>query len=233
MDVLEGRICVLAALRARRRAFEEVLVRLGMKDESVREILEAAEAQGIPVRRVREAALEARAHARSHGGILAVATPLAPSPCPAALDFALLLDGVDDARNLGYTLRSAEAFGVQAVFLRRRSFDFDGGDVSRASSGAFERLPVVLGDEVPPGLTWVGCEGAARKSLYENDFRSPTLIAIGGEKRGLSATVRDRCTALVSIPTAPGAASLSLTHAAAVVLAEAARQRATPGPGGR
>ena len=50
-------------------------------------------------------------------------------------------------------------------------------------------------------------------------------MALGGEKRGLSAAVRDRCAALVSIPTVPGAASLSLTHAAAVAMAEVARQR--------
>jgi 23S rRNA (guanosine2251-2'-O)-methyltransferase len=225
MDVLEGRVCVLAALRAARRRFEAVLVRQGTRDESIREILDAAAAHGVEVRRVREQALEARAHGKSHGGILALAEPLAPAPVPFPLDFALLLDGVDDARNLGYALRSAEAFGVQAVFLRRRAFDFDGGDVSRASSGAFERLPVVLGDHVPETLALVGCADGAAKSIYEEDLRRPVALAIGGEKRGLSAAVRDRCAALVTIPTKPGAPSLSLTHAAAVALAEVARQR--------
>jgi 23S rRNA (guanosine2251-2'-O)-methyltransferase len=225
MEILEGRASVLSALRARRRRFEEVLLRQGTRDDSVREVLEAAEALGVPVRRVREEALEARAHARSHGGILAVASPLPPAPVPERIDFALLLDGVDDARNLGYALRSAEAFGVQCVFLRRRAFDFDGGEVSRASSGAYERLPVVIGDALPEGLAVVGCDAGAARTLYDEDLRRPVAIAIGGEKRGLSAAVRRRCAALVSIPTRPGAPSLSLTHAAAVVLSEVARQR--------
>jgi 23S rRNA (guanosine2251-2'-O)-methyltransferase len=225
MDVLEGRVCVLAALQAGRRAIETVFVRQGTKDESIREILDAAAAAGVKVQRVRDEALEARAHGKMHGGILALAAPLAPAPVPVPLDFALLLDGVDDARNLGYALRTAEAFGVQAVFLRRREFDFDGGDVSRASSGAFERLPVVLGDHVPETLAIVGCVAGAAKSIYDEDLRRPVAIAIGGEKRGLSAAVRDRCASLVTIPTRPGAPSLSLTHAAAVALAEVARQR--------
>ncbi len=225
MEILEGRACVLAALRARRRTFEAVLVRQGTKDESIRDLLEAAEALGVEVRRVREEALESRAHGKTHGGVVAVASPLPPAALPEKIDFALLLDGVDDARNLGTALRTAEAFGVQAVFLRRRAFDFDGGDVSRASSGAYERLPVVVGDAVPAGLWLVGCHAAAKRSIYEENLARPLALAIGGEKRGLSAAVRERCAALVSIPVKPGAPSLSLTHAAAVAMSEVARQR--------
>jgi 23S rRNA (guanosine2251-2'-O)-methyltransferase len=225
LDILEGRACVLAALQSKRRTFEAVLVRLGIKDESVADVLQAAEAIGVRVQRVREEALEARAHGKSHGGIVAVALPLPPAPVPAGLDFAVLLDGVDDARNLGYAIRSAEAFGAQAVFLRKRAFDFDGGDVSRSSSGAYERLPVVLGDHVPATLRLVACLPDAGKSLYDEDLKQPVALAIGGEKRGLSAAVRDRCKAFVTIPTVPGAASLSLTQAAAVAMAEVHRQR--------
>lgn len=231
MEILEGRTCVEAALRARRRTIHEILVRQGTRDDSIREILDAAAERGVPVRRVRPEALDARAHGKTHGGILAVASPLPPAEAPEGIDFALLLDGVDDARNLGYTLRSAEAFGVQAVFLRRRAWDFDGGDVSRASSGAYERLPVVLGDAVPAGLRLVGCDGDAPRPIDGEDLTGPVCLAIGGEKRGLSAAVRARCEALVAIPTRPGAPSLSLTHAAAVAMAEVARQRRIRGRG--
>jgi len=224
-ELLEGRICALAALRAGRRKFEELLVRQGIQDDSIRDLLDAAAAINVPVRRVREEALDAKAHAKSHGGVVAIAQPLPPSALPARADFILLLDGIDDARNLGYALRSAEAFGVQAVLLRRRAWDFDGGDVSRASSGAYERLPVVIGEEVPPGLSLIGCLAGLERTLYDEDLTRPLVLAIGGEKRGLSAAVRDRCTSRVSIPTREGAPSLSLTHAAAVAMSEVARQR--------
>ncbi|HLY08923.1 MAG TPA: RNA methyltransferase [Planctomycetota bacterium] len=225
MDLLEGRICALAALKAGRRTFVELLIRQGTQDESIRDLLDAAAAQGVPVKRVREEALDATAHAKSHGGVLAVALPLPPAVLPEKADFILLLDGIDDARNLGYALRSAEAFGVQAVLLRRRAWDFDGGDVSRASSGAYERLPVVIGETPPPGMALVGCLAGASRTIYDLDLTPPLALALGGEKRGLSAAVRDRCTSKVSIPTREGAPSLSLTHAAAVAMAEVARQR--------
>jgi len=121
MELLEGRICALAALQAGRRKFEALLVKQGIRDDSIRELLDAAAALGVPVRRVREEALDAQAHAKTHGGIVAIAEPLPPSTLPAVLDFVLFLDGVDDGRNLGYAIRSAEAFGVQAVILRRRA----------------------------------------------------------------------------------------------------------------
>jgi tRNA G18 (ribose-2'-O)-methylase SpoU len=61
--------------------------------------------------------------------------------------------------------------------------------------------------------------------VYDVDLARPVALAIGGEKRGLSAALRERCEALVSIPVKAGAPSLSLTHAAAVAMAEVARQR--------
>jgi 23S rRNA (guanosine2251-2'-O)-methyltransferase len=97
--------------------------------------------------------------------------------------------------------------------------------VSRSSSGAYERLPVILGESLPPGLRLVGCVSGVKKTLYDEDFARPVALAIGGEKRGLSAAVRDRCASLVAIPTVDGAATLSLTHAAAVAMAEVVRQR--------
>jgi 23S rRNA (guanosine2251-2'-O)-methyltransferase len=233
MELLEGRICALAALRARRRKFEALLVKQGIRDDSIRDLLDAAAAHGVPVRKVREEALDAQAHGRTHGGVLAIAGPQPPWSLPEKPDFVLFLDGVDDGRNLGYAIRTAEAFGVQAVVLRRRTWDFDGGDVSRASSGAYERLPLLIGDVTPPGLILIGCMANAMKTIYEEDLTRPLVLAIGGEKRGLSAAVRDRCASRVSIPMREGAASLSLTHAAAVAMAEVARQRRCKMVGGK
>ena len=60
--------------------------------------------------------------------------------------------------------------------------------------------------------------------MYDVDFREPTILALGGEKSRLSGAIREICNWFVTIPTV-GASSLSLTHAAAIVAAEAYRQR--------
>ena len=100
---------------------------------------------------------------------------------------------------------------------------------------ALERLPLAQIDGVVPlralqkhGLQLVGCLAGARRTIYDIDFTRPTIIAIGGEKRGLSGAVREICDCFATIPTQGDGTSLSLSHAASVVLAEAMRQRRLP-----
>jgi 23S rRNA (guanosine2251-2'-O)-methyltransferase len=144
----------------------------------------------------------------------------------------LLLEGIDDARNLGFVLRTADALGVHAVLIKKHLWDFDPVEVARPSSGAYERLPLVQIDDIGPlrqlqrrGVRIVGCIAGAKRCIYDADLTQPTILALGGEKRGLSAAVRQICDLLVTIPSKPQPGSLSLSHAAAIVIAEAARQR--------
>ena len=129
-------------------------------------------------------------------------------------------------------MRSAEAFGVHAVLVKKHLWDFDAVEVARSSSGAYERLPLVQVESVKPlkrlgqrGVKLLGCIAGAGRTIYDVDLTGPTMLAIGGEKRGLSGATRELCDQFVSIPTVGGASSLALSHAAAVVLAEAMRQR--------
>ena len=66
--------------------------------------------------------------------------------------------------------------------------------------------------------------------MYEVDLGQSVLIALGGEKRGLSAAVRDHCDRFIKIPMLSAIGSLSLSHASAILLAEAMRQRLTRNP---
>ena len=145
----------------------------------------------------------------------------------------LLLEGVDDSQNLGFTLRTAEAFGLFAVVLKKHLWNFDSTAVSRASSGAYERLPLVLLDQAEKllpkfkqaGLSIYGIIANAKRTMYEADLRQPVMVAVGGEKRGLSAAVRSCCDTFLGIPMIADVGSLSLSHAAGIIMAEIMRQR--------
>jgi 23S rRNA (guanosine2251-2'-O)-methyltransferase len=144
----------------------------------------------------------------------------------------LLLEGIDDARNLGFTLRTAEAMGVHAVLVKKHLWDFDATEIARPASGAYERLPLVQVDSLDVvrelqrrDVRVLGCLAKAKRAVQEVDLRGPALLAVGGEKRGLSGALRGLCDVFVTIPTVGGASSLSLSHAAAILLAEARRQR--------
>lgn len=244
MEHLEGRESVLAALAARERRIQVILIREGSRPERVQGVIDLAAERGIPVRFVAPEELGAIAHGATHGGVIAVCGPK-PFATPDRLveiverarsrggaPLFLLIEGIEDARNLGFVLRSADAMGVDATLIKRHVWSFDPVEIARPSSGAFERLPVALVDDAAlldrlrrAGLRLVGCLAGARRSIHETDLTGPTMLALGGEKRGLSGAVRSLCDAFATIPTRPAGPSLSLSHAAAIVLAEAQRQR--------
>jgi 23S rRNA (guanosine2251-2'-O)-methyltransferase len=241
---LEGRTSIEAALAVGRRRIQVILVKAGAHEEKLGELFAAAERRKVAVKRVDAAELEGLTHGASHGGVVAICTPL-PMPNEAELlalldgrsgaPLLLLLEGIQDDRNLGFTLRSAEALGATAILLKKHVFDFDETELSRTSSGAFERLPLVRIDRETEllrelerrGFAFVACLGRAGRTIYDVDLRGPTVLCIGGEKRGLSAAVRRVCTAFARIPMASSVTSLSMSHATAILLAEAARQRLT------
>lgn len=238
---LEGKVCVLAALRARTRRIQVVLVKHDLAADKAAEVLAAAEAAGVPVRRADSAELAAMAHGRSHGGVVAVCMPKPRWTGDhlidhvAGLDHApllVMLEGVDDARNLGFTLRSAAAVGVDAVLIKKHLWDFDETELARAASGAMEFMPLVQFEDInlltrlkKHGVRILGCLAGARRTIFDTNLARPTLLAIGGEKRGLSGACRQICDRFVTIPTLADATSLSLSHAGAIVMGEALRQR--------
>jgi 23S rRNA (guanosine2251-2'-O)-methyltransferase len=246
MEHLEGRQSVLAALNARQRRFQVVLVRHDAHEEKVRDVIGLAEKLNVPVRRVAPQELDTLAHGSTHGGVLAICSEkprTSPQQLMERLDhlgeppLLVLLEGIDDARNLGFTLRTADAIGAHAVLIKKHLWDFDPTEVARPSSGAYERLPLVQIDDVEliqqlqrRGLKLFGCVAGAKRSMYHVDLAGPVILAVGGEKRGLSGAVREICDRFITIPTRAGA-SLSMSHAASILLAEAMRQRQQPGRG--
>jgi 23S rRNA (guanosine2251-2'-O)-methyltransferase len=241
VEDLEGRQSVLAALAARQRRFQVILIAHGAHLEKLQDLLDLATQTAVPIRHADRAELDSIAHGQTHGGVIALVSPkprLTPADLLELIDalrespLLLLLEGIDDARNLGFTLRSAEAMGAHAVLIKKHLWDFDPVEVARPASGAYERLPLVQIDDVAPlqqlqrrGLRLYGCIAGVKRTLYDVDLTQPAILAIGGEKRGLSGAVRSICDRLITIPTLGDGASLPLSHAAAVVLAEAMRQR--------
>jgi 23S rRNA (guanosine2251-2'-O)-methyltransferase len=242
MPHLEGRQSVLAALQARQRKINVILLRHGIHTAELTELLALAESNGVPIRYVDDRELSSMAHGATHGGVLAVATEKPRTTVERLIEMLhstttppllVLLEGVEDDRNLGFAIRTAEACGAMALLIKKHLWDFDSVEVSRPSSGAYERLPLVqisTTDELQQikkiGIRLIGCLAGAKRALWDIDMTRGVCLAIGGEKRGLSGAVRKLCDRFVTIPTAGGASSLSLSHASAIVMAEALRQRA-------
>ena len=161
-------------------------------------------------------------------GLLAV-MPFPDMPVPQPLTLALVLDGLADPGNVGTLLRTAEAAGVEAVFLLPNTVEAYNPKVVRAAMGAHLRLPIVpLTWETLPealaGTTLYVAEAGGGEAYDAVDWRGPCALIIGGEASGPSPRARQFAKA-VHIPMPGPAESLNAAIAGGVVLFEIARQR--------
>lgn len=225
---------VLEALRAERvRA-----VRLAVASRRTAEIRRLAQEIGVPVVRVSPAALDRMAGGAAHQGVAGVVSPPEPVTLDALIGglrvpaLLLVLDGIEDPRNLGAILRSAEAAAVDGV-IRQTRRAAPVGQVAKSSAGASSHVRLLSVVNIARAVTalqaagvWaVGLEAGGDDLYRDVDLTLPTAFVLGSEGRGLRRLVRDRCDRVASIPMLGRVNSLNVAVAAGIALFEAVRQR--------
>jgi 23S rRNA (guanosine2251-2'-O)-methyltransferase len=242
---------VLEALRAGHRRIERITIAEGAGGARFAELFELAREFRVPVRRAPRAELQRMAAAgANHQGVVAHVAAVAYAEADALLDaltarvgtveppLAVVLDGVEDPRNLGAIIRTAECAGVHALFVPERRAVGLTETVAKAAAGALEYLPVARATNIARlveefkerGIWTVGTDAEANIAYTDWDWTQPCALLFGGEGAGLRRLVRERCDALVRIPLRGHIPSLNVSVAAAVVLYEALRQRTAAPP---
>jgi 23S rRNA (guanosine2251-2'-O)-methyltransferase len=244
-NVVYGVNAVLEALRAGKRQVETITILQSARPDRLKAVLDLAREKGVPVQRVPRLDLDRRSGEARHQGVVAriaaahyadadellerlaarVGTPDPP--------LALGLDGIEDPRNLGSIVRTAECAGVHGVFIAERRAVGLTGVVAKVAAGALEYVPVArvtnlvrLIEQLKERNIWVIGAAADAKQLHtEWDWTLPAAIFLGSEGHGLHRLVREHCDTLVRIPVAGKLDSLNVSVAAGVLLYEARRQR--------
>ncbi|MCX6953169.1 MAG: RNA methyltransferase [Verrucomicrobia bacterium] len=161
-------------------------------------------------------------HFPTPSSVLAVGQISRRPLAPGALDrgLTLVLDGVQDAGNVGTLLRLADWFAFDRVVLSPDCADLFHQKVINASMGSFARVQAhtadlagVLGSTSVPIL---GCD-LAGDDVHTLPSLPDAVVVIGSEGRGLSPAVAARVTRRVTIPRLGGAESLNAALAAAIV----------------
>ena len=237
-----GRRAVREALRAGHPISRVLLSRAAQAGGPVAEIARDARARGIPVDVVDARRLDALAAGVPHQGVLAFGAAerlvdldelLRDVRARGEPPFLVALDGVEDPRNLGAVIRTAEAAGAHGVIIPRRRAAGLGPTVVRASAGATAYLPVAgvtnlvaaLEHLKSEGVWVVGADAGASEPYDAGALVAPLALVVGGEGRGLHRLVRGRCDRIVRIPLWGRVESLNVSVAAALLLYEVARRR--------
>jgi 23S rRNA (guanosine2251-2'-O)-methyltransferase len=239
---LFGRNPVLELLRSGSRRVEEIAILSEGRGPALLELLSLAKRQGVKISYRTRDQLTAMAGDVHHQGVVArvagasyaslddlLGIPAGRGEAP----FFLALDQVQDPRNLGAVLRTAEAAGVHGVVVPKHHAAGLTGAAARSAMGAAELVPVARETNLvhaletlkKEGIWVVGAAPTGGKLPWEMDLAGPLCLVLGGEGEGLRPLVARTCDWLVSLPMRGRLSSLNVSAAAAVLCYEVVRQR--------
>lgn len=239
-NVIFGLLPVIESLRAQKRRVDRVLIADGAREARISEVIELCRENGISWNKVpRESLLKFTGRNANHQGVVAFSAAadyvstddiFENSSDPALI---LVLDGVEDPRNLGAILRVAECAGAGGVVIPERRAVGLNETVAKSSAGAIEYVKVAKAgnlnrfiEEVKENRIWVvGTSLEGTMDYTEWDWTQPSAIVLGGEGGGLHRLVAENCDVLVKIPMYGKIDSLNVSVAAGVLLFEARRRR--------
>lgn len=244
-NIIYGLIPVLEALRSGHKQVEQITIAEGARHERLRELLDLAKQDRVPVHRAPKSTLDRSLPGMTHQGVVAktaaakyrdaeeLLEELASRVDTANKPLVLGLDAVEDPRNLGAILRTAECAGVGGVFIPERRAVGLTATVAKAAAGALEHISVArvtnlvqLIEQLKQRNIWViGAAEDGTADYTEWDWTVPSALFLGSEGTGLHRLVRERCDALVRIPVHGRIESLNVSVAAGIILYEALRQR--------
>ncbi len=237
---LEGRNPVLEALRSG-KSMDKIIIAKDAHGAAIGEILKKAHERGIIVKYVEKAYLDKISERGQHQGVIAQTVPyeykdlndiLMISEKRNEKPFLLVLDSITDPHNFGAMLRTAECAGVHGVVIPKRRAVGITSSVVKASAGALEHIAIAKVsnisaaiDELKEQGLWIVGADPSGIAYTGQDFQMPLALVIGGEDKGISRLIREKCDFIAGIPLKGKIDSLNASVAAALLLYEVVRQR--------
>lgn len=237
-----GQNPVRELIQARPKDVNVVYLAAGDTGAALRELFSLCRGRGIDVEERDRGELDALAGAEArHQGVVAIAGEYAYADLDQLLEdlegqttLLVVLDGVQDPRNLGAIVRSAQALGAHGVVIGKDRAAPVTAVTVKAAAGATEHIPIARVTNISRALetlkergVWtvgaVVTDGSAPEKV---DLTGPIALVLGAEGKGLRPLVERGCDHRVLIPMTGRVASLNVSVAAGILLNEARRQRA-------
>ena len=231
--LIYGYHSVREALRSERRE----LVRLYATEAAAQKLGEEIAARALEVNIVEAAEIARRLSADAvHQGLLLEARHLEPIAVADIPDngLVLVLDQISDPHNVGAIVRTAAAFGVDAIVTTERHSPEFTGVLAKSASGGLEHVAIAsivnlaraleeLGDR---GFVRIGLDSEGENSLADLPLQRPLALVLGAEGKGLRRLSRENCDTLARLDMPGKIKSLNVSNACAVALALVTRRLA-------
>ena len=241
-EYIVGRNPVIEHLRNTPQGVEAVCIAEGNTHSRIRQIIVMAEQANIRIKHCTRRELDKLQPSVPHQGVIAVIRAPRYTDLSSILAkiqgrehdaLLVMLDGVQDPRNLGAILRTADAANADAVIIPKNSAVGITAAVHKASAGASAYVPIVsvtnlarTVDALKKAGIWVAGTTEDAPCLYTDaDFNIPLCLVLGSEGKGIRRLVKEKCDYLVHLPMLGNIESLNVSVAAGVLLYEVLRQR--------
>jgi len=219
-----------------------VFIQNGRKDVRVNDLNETLFNLNIPISDLNKNDLDRIAKGEVHQGVISEVI-LPPLLTEDALlnsienlkvkPLILILDSIQDPRNLGACLRSANAAGVSHVIINKDGSAPINALVHKTSAGAINSLQIFhvinLSRTIKliqeKGIWVIGLDGDSSSKIYDVNLTDPTAIVMGTEGKGIRQLIKKTCDQLVTIPMSGNIESLNVSVATGIALFESKRQR--------
>lgn len=240
-DKVEGRNSVLELLESG-KDINKIFVVRGEKHGSINKIIAIAKERRIIVVEKDKRQMDEMAQTQNYQGIIATVPPFEYCEIKDILEearnknedpFVIILDGIEDPRNLGSIIRTAETAGVHGVIIPKRRAAAVNSTVNKASAGAVEHMKIARVTNISDSIEYLKKEGLwicgtdinTKQYYYNQDLTGPLGIVIGNEGSGMSDKVRKNCDFLVKIPMKGKVTSLNASVSTGIIVYEAVKQR--------
>ena len=221
----------------------EVWLKDGVSNKRFNKLIDLTQQHHISLTRVSGNKIEQITGTSKNQGIVAAVKQPKHLDSKTALNFIkkihmpliLILDGLQDPRNVGACLRTANASGVDLIVTPRSRSVINTPIVSKASAGASTLIPIA---EIPNlvrfmkelkqlGIWIFGTSNQADLNYWDADYTCPMAIVVGSEGKGMRSLTTKHCDYLISIPMIGQIESLNVSVATGVLLYEVVRQRSS------
>lgn len=240
-NIIFGRNNIFEAISAGRPIEKIIVSQTAVK--SIGKILAAAQNNRIPVVRLAPEAMDKKFAALGNfQGVVAYVSQKQYSNVDDILEiarkknekpFIVIADEIVDPHNLGAIIRSCECFGAHGVIVSKRRAAGLTASVEKAAGGALSFVPVARVsniastiDQLKKQNIWIfGCDMLGENTYYDENYDCALALVVGGEGKGISRLVKEKCDVLIRIPMHGRISCLNASVAAGVVLQEIAKKR--------
>lgn len=230
-----------SAIQRNPESIVQIMIAKNNTNQRLDGIVATAKQLGLKILSEPIASLNRHCKERHQGIIALIKVPKLPDESDLKNDiakintpFVLILDNIEDPRNLGACLRSADAAGVDCVIIPKHKSASLTPVAKKTAAGAADSLKIYQVTNIVKALeilkdngVWVSGTDLAEgsKSIYQSDLKGALAIVLGNEGKGIRPLVRKHCDFHIHIPMHGTVQSLNVSVATGIVLFEALRQR--------